>query len=93
MNQDHIEHHEEQGKEVLNLLVNYLDMSKTELVELIEEKVSASLGHQMRDAFKIVRSNQQIRSGEINLDRTHKSALVLIAFALDKTNTLDNYGK
>ncbi len=81
------EHFKESDNEVLGLLENYLDMSKAELVELIEVRVSESLGHEMREAFKIVRSKQQIRSGEINLDRTHKSALVLIAFALNRTAT------
>ncbi len=81
------EHSEVSDDEVLGLLKNYLDMSKAELVELIEVKVSESLGHEMREAFKIVRSHQQIRSGEINLDRAHKSALVLIAFALNSTTT------
>ncbi|MCA1625924.1 MAG: hypothetical protein LC778_19435 [Acidobacteria bacterium] len=81
------EHSDVSGDQVLGLLENYLDLSKTELVELIEVKVSESLGHEMREAFKIVRSKQQIRSGEINLDRTHKSALVLIAFALNHTAT------
>ncbi len=81
------EHSEASSGRVLGLLENYLDMSKTELVELIEGKVSEHLGHEMREAFKIVRSKQQIRSGEINLDRTHKSALVLIAFALSRAAT------
>lgn len=79
------EHSEVSDNEVLGLLENYLDMSKAELVELIEVKISERLGQEMREAFKIVRSKQQIRSGEINLDRTHKSALVLIAFALNRT--------
>lgn len=81
------EHSEVSDDEVLGLLGNYLNRSKAELVELIEVKVSESLGHEMREAFKIVRSKQQIGSGEINLDRTHKSALVLIAFALNRTVT------
>ena len=81
------EHSEVSDNEILSLLENYLDLSKAELVELIEVKVSKRLGHEMSEAFKIVRSKQQIRSGEINLDRAHKSALVLIAFALNLTAT------
>jgi hypothetical protein len=67
---------------ILVLVAGQLRKSKAELVSDIEGHLSGLLGMDVKQAFESVASTQQIRSGAMNIDRTHKSALVLIAHAL-----------
>jgi hypothetical protein len=67
---------------ILAVVTGQLRKSKAELVSDIEGHLSALLGMDVKQAFEKVASTQQIRGGAMNIDRTHKSALVLIAHAL-----------
>lgn len=69
-------------KALLEALGGHLSKSKSELVADIEEQVSEVLGIDVRRAFNEVALTQQIRSGGMNLDRAHKSMLVLLAHVL-----------
>lgn len=55
---------------------------KAELVAEIEARMSVLLGVEVREAFSAVAAKQQHAAPSMNLDRAHKSALVLIAHLL-----------
>jgi hypothetical protein len=67
---------------LLAVVAGQLRKSKAELVSDIEAHLSELLGMDVEQAFEKVASSQQIRGGAMNIDRTHKSALVLIVHAL-----------
>lgn len=67
---------------ILAVVAEQLRKSKAELVSDIEGHLSELLGMDVKQAFEKVASTQQIRGGAMNIDRAHKSALVLIAHAL-----------
>jgi hypothetical protein len=73
---------ETEKKALLEALGGHLSKSKSELVADIEEQLSERLGMDVRRAFNEVAITQQIRSGGMNLDRAHKSMLVLLAHVL-----------
>ena len=69
-------------KALLEALSGQLSKSKAELVTDIGSQLSNLLGMDVRQAFDSVATAQQIRGGSMNLDRTHKSMLVLLAHVL-----------
>jgi hypothetical protein len=75
----------EEKKALLENLGAHLSKSKMELVTDIEENLSALLGTDARQAFDCVAATQQIRGGGMNLDRAHKSALVLLSYVLSQS--------
>ena len=76
---------EAEKKALLESLGEQLSKSKAELVADIEEKLSVLLGTDVRQAFDSVAATQQIRGRGMNLDRAHKSALVLLAYVLARS--------
>jgi hypothetical protein len=70
--------------ELLSLLSHHLDKSKSELVREIEGQITKLLGRDVGQSFEAVAAAQQIRGGNMNLDRTHKSMLVLLAHVLER---------
>jgi hypothetical protein len=72
---------------ILDVVAGQLRKSKAELVSDIESHLSELLGMDVKQAFEKVASTQQIRGGAMNIDRAHKSALVLIAHALSLVNS------
>ncbi len=68
----------------LETLGGHLSKSKAELVTEIENEVSKRLGFDVGQAFSTVATAQQIRGGAMNLDRAHKSMLVLLAHVLSQ---------
>jgi hypothetical protein len=74
----------EEKNALLKDLETHLSKSKAELVTEIEENLSARLGRDVRQAFDSVATTQRIRGGGMNLDRAHKSALVLLAYVLSQ---------
>ena len=70
--------------ELLSLLSHHLGKSKSELVHEIEGHITRLLGRDVGQSFEAVASAQQIRGGRMNLDRTHKSMLVLLAHVLER---------
>ena len=80
----------EEKNALLEDLGAHLSKSKAELVTELEENLSALLGRDVRQAFNCIASAQQIRGGGMNLDRAHKSALVLLAYVLAQST--DNSG-
>jgi acyl transferase domain-containing protein len=77
-----MEEQEIKNDPILAVVAEQLRKSKAELVSDIENHLSALLGMDVNQAFEKVASTQQIRGGAMNIDRAHKSALVLIAHAL-----------
>lgn len=73
---------EAEENDLLEALAEQLSKSKAELVTEIENQVSKRLGVDVRQAFSTVATAQQIRGGAMNLDRAHKSMLVLLAHVL-----------
>lgn len=69
-------------KALLDTLGEQLSKSKAELVAEIEKQLSQILGIDVQQAFSSIAAHQQIRGGAMNLDRTHKSMLVLLAHVL-----------
>jgi hypothetical protein len=69
---------------LLDSLSEQLSKSKAELVTDIENEISIRLGIDIRQAFGTVATAQQIRGGAMNLDRAHKSMLVLLAHVLSQ---------
>ena len=67
---------------LLDKLSEQLSKSKADLVTDIENQISIKLGMDVRQAFGTVATAQQIRGGAMNLDRAHKSMLVLLAHVL-----------
>jgi hypothetical protein len=77
-------------KALVEALGEQLSKSKAELVTDIEKGLGDLLGMDVRQAFNSVSQIQQIRGGSMNLDRAHKSMLVLLAHALaQSTNRSD----
>lgn len=68
--------------ELLELLSDHLGKTKSELVREIEGQITRLLGKDVGQAFETVAAAQQIRGGHMNLDRAHKSMLVLLAHVL-----------
>ena len=68
--------------DLLEALAPRLLMPKAELVAEIEASLTACLGVEVREAFRAVAGHQRHTASSLNLDRVHKSALVLIAQAL-----------
>jgi predicted HAD superfamily phosphohydrolase len=75
---------EQEKKALLDALANQVTKSKAELVADIETSLSELLGMDVKKVFDSVAAVQQIRGGAMNLDRTHKSTLVLLAYVLNK---------
>lgn len=71
-------------KALAEALAEQLSKSKAELVTDIEKELGELLGMDVRQAFNTVSQIQQIRGGSMNLDRAHKSMLVLLAHALSQ---------
>ena len=67
---------------LLDTLGERLSKSKADLVAEIEKQLSQILGIDVQQAFSSIAAHQQIRGGAMNLDRTHKSMLVLLAHVL-----------
>ena len=72
---------------LLESLGEQLSKSKAELVAEIERHLSLILGIDVQKAFSSVATRQQIRGGAMNLDRTHKSMLVLLAHVLAQSTS------
>jgi hypothetical protein len=77
-----MEEQEIKNDPVLAVVAEQLRKSKAELVSDIEGHLSELLGMDVKHAFEKVATTQQIRGGAMNIDRAHKSALVLIVHAL-----------
>jgi hypothetical protein len=76
-------------KALLEALGGQLSKSKTELVTDIGSRLTDLLGMDVRQAFDSVATAQQIRGGSMNLDRAHKSMLVLLAHVLTQRKDKD----
>lgn len=76
-------------KALLDTLGEQLSKSKAELVAEIEKQLSQILGLDVQQAFSSIAAHQQIRGGAMNLDRTHKSMLVLLAHVLAQRTSQD----
>lgn len=86
---------EQEKKALLDALANQVTKSKADLVANIETRLSELLGMNVKQVFDSVAAAQQIRGGAMNLDRAHKSMLVLLAYVLN-TGTItkvDERGK
>jgi predicted DNA-binding protein len=70
--------------ELLELLSRHLSKSKSELVREIEGQVTNLLGRDVGQSFEAVAAAQHIRGGHMNLERAHKSMLVLLAHVLEQ---------
>jgi hypothetical protein len=57
---------------------------KAELVKEIEAQLKVLMGVDVREAFERVAVAQHHPASSINLDRVHKSALVLLAHVLER---------
>lgn len=79
-------------KALLETLSGQLSKSKAELVNDIGSQLSDVLGMDVRQAFDSVATAQQIRGGSMNLDRAHKSMLVLLAYVLAQSKDKDPAG-
>jgi hypothetical protein len=66
----------------LDAFANEINKSKADLVTDIESRLSELLGMNVKEAFELVATAQQIRGGAMNLNRAHKSTLVLLAHVL-----------
>jgi predicted transcriptional regulator len=73
-----------QLEQLLETLAPRLTTPKAELVQEIEAQLTALLGIEVREAFVAVATAQRYQSPSLNLDRVHKSTLVLLAYVLDK---------
>lgn len=69
-------------------LADELSLSKAELVEYIERRLEELLGKDLTEAFETVAAKQNIKGGMMNIDRTHKSALVILAHLLKNVETI-----
>jgi len=83
--EDNNQLNEAEKKALLEDLGVQLSKSKAELVADIEENLGTLLGTDARQAFASVATTQQIPGRGMNLDRAHKSALVLLAYALARS--------
>jgi translation initiation factor 2 alpha subunit (eIF-2alpha) len=71
----HLEH-------LLEALASRLTTPKSELVKEIEAQLTTLLGIEAREAFDAVAAAQHYPAPSLNLDRVHKSALILLAHVL-----------
>ena len=67
---------------VLDALAPRLETPKAELVAKIETRLTELLGVEVGEAFRAVAASQRHDAQSMNLDRAHKSALVIIAHVL-----------
>jgi hypothetical protein len=74
-------------KALLEALGEQLSKTKAELVADIEKELGQLLGMDVRQAFDSVTHVQHIRGGDMNLDRAHKSMLVLLAHVLAQSKS------
>lgn len=72
------------GEALIVSLTDELSLSKAELVENIERRLGELLGDDLKEAFKVVAAKQNIKGGTMNIDRAHKSLLVILAHVLNK---------
>jgi len=72
----------DQKKNLLDDFADEINKSKADLISEIEARLSELLGMNVKEAFDSVAAAQQIRGGAMNLNRAHKSALVLLAHVL-----------
>ncbi|MDQ3803068.1 MAG: hypothetical protein M3416_04345 [Acidobacteriota bacterium] len=70
--------------ELIAALSSHLGKSKTDLVSEIEGHMTRLLRWDVGQAFEAAAAVQQIRGGHMNLDRAHKSMLVLLAHILER---------
>lgn len=70
---------------LIDALAPRFDTPKAELVMEIEARLTELLGVEVGEAFRRVASRQQHTATSLNLDRAHKSALVLLAHVLQET--------
>lgn len=75
---------ESQLDRLLEALAPRLSRPKAELVKEIEAQLTVLLEIEVREAFVAVAAVQRYQSPSLNLDRAHKSTLVLLAYVLDK---------
>jgi hypothetical protein len=68
--------------DLLESLAPRLHTPKAALVAEIEARLTDCLGVEVREAFRAVAEQQHHTAPALNLDRMHKSALVLIAHVL-----------
>lgn len=71
--------------QLLEALAPRLSSPKAELVKEIEAQLTTLLGIEVQDAFTAIAAAQHHPALSLNLDRAHKSALVLISYVLEKT--------
>jgi hypothetical protein len=71
---------------MLDDFADEINKSKADLISEIEARLSELLGMNVKEAFDSVAAAQQIRGGGMNLNRAHKSALVLLAHVLANKN-------
>ncbi len=74
--------HTLQTARLLNALETRLQTPKAELVAEIETRLTELLGMEVAQAFRAVAARQRHNAPSLNLDRVHKSALVLVAHVL-----------
>jgi translation initiation factor 2 alpha subunit (eIF-2alpha) len=79
-----VSENEKQLNRLLEAVATRLETPKTELVKEIESQLSVLLGMDVQKAFKRVAAAQHHTAPSLNLDRAHKSALVLLAHVLWK---------
>lgn len=72
-----------EGQALIVALAKELSLSKADLVEIIERRIGELLGEDLKEAFEIIAAKQNIKGGKMNIDRTHKSVLVLLAHVLN----------
>ena len=80
----------DQEKFLLDDCADEINKSKADLISYIEARLSELLGMNVKEAFYSVAAAQQIRGGVMNLNRAHKSALVLLAHVLAKKDNSSN---
>ncbi len=71
------------SEQLIIALANELSLSKAELVECVERRLSELLGKDLSEAFRVVAVKQNIKGGSMNIDRAHKSVLVILAHVLN----------
>ncbi len=76
-------------KALLDTFASQITKSKADLIIDIETHLSKLLGMDVKKAFESVAAAQRICGGGMNLNRAHKSTLVLIAHALSHRD--DNF--
>jgi len=68
--------------DLIEVLAPRLQTPKAELVAEIERRLSEYLGIEVSEAFTAVAKQQRYSAESLNLERVHKSALVLIDYVL-----------